>query len=359
MIKTFEVRNLNNKISEKFIFNSDLNIITGKNGCGKTTLLKLMWYFVSGSYNKIFDEMDFDYAQMVLGEDTVITMEVTGGNQNKETTISIESQSENINYKARSSKGQENAFTRRQSADRSLFFPTFRRIEGGFTITSNSIQRRETQRCTLREALAVVSENLTTSLDHQFIASISTEDVNSLLTNKYADISEQLRKAEAYQSNKIFDIIAKSQGKEKESLEEIRTMVDDNRARIKNILKPLSVLSNLVNKIFKDKSINISSDVGVGWAKEAISSDKLSAGEKQMLSFLCYNFFFDNSVIFIDEPELSLHTDWQRILFPTLLRQGKENQFIIATHSPFIYSKYPEKEIIITPDKGNQNGEKQ
>ena len=63
-----------------------------------------------------------------------------------------------------------------------------------------------------------------------------------------------------------------------------------------------------------------------------------------MLSFLCYNTFSENAAIFIDEPELSLHVDWQRLLLPTLLEQGIENQFFIATHSPFIYSKYPDKE---------------
>ena len=35
MIKSFEVKNLNSKISDKFYFNEDLNILTGKNGCGK------------------------------------------------------------------------------------------------------------------------------------------------------------------------------------------------------------------------------------------------------------------------------------------------------------------------------------
>ena len=59
-------------------------------------------------------------------------------------------------------------------------------------------------------------------------------------------------------------------------------------------------------------------------------------------------------IMFIDEPELTLHLDWQRVLFPTLLKQKKQNQFIIATHSPFIYSKYPEKEIVISDDKGNE-----
>jgi predicted ATP-dependent endonuclease of OLD family len=50
-------------------------------------------------------------------------------------------------------------------------------------------------------------------------------------------------------------------------------------------------------------------------------------------------------VFIIDEPELSLHADWQRLLFPVLLSQGSKNQFIVATHSPFIYAKYPDHEI--------------
>ena len=60
-----------------------------------------------------------------------------------------------------------------------------------------------------------------------------------------------------------------------------------------------------------------------------------------------------NAIFIIDEPELSLHVDWQRQLFPTLLKQGTSNQFIVATHSPFIYSKYPDKELMLSSDKGN------
>jgi predicted ATP-dependent endonuclease of OLD family len=140
--------------------------------------------------------------------------------------------------------------------------------------------------------------------------------------------------------------------------QEIRNIVKENDSKRNDILRPFFVLSGLVNKIFTEKSIKISNNLSLGESQEAIFSDKLSAGDKQMLSFLCYNFFYDNSVIFIDEPELSLHTDWQRLLFPTLLKQKKQNQFIIATHSPFIYSKYPDKEVIINQDKGNKDGEK-
>lgn len=76
-----------------------------------------------------------------------------------------------------------------------------------------------------------------------------------------------------------------------------------------------------------------------------------------MLSFICYNAFSNQIPIFIDEPELSLHVDWQRTLFPTLESQAKDNQFIIATHSPFIYGKYPEKEIALVKMRGDEGSD--
>jgi predicted ATP-dependent endonuclease of OLD family len=60
---------------------------------------------------------------------------------------------------------------------------------------------------------------------------------------------------------------------------------------------------------------------------------------------LCYNAFSKKTVILIDEPEISLHADWQRLLIPTLAAQKTDNQFIMATHSPLMYAKYPEKEL--------------
>ena len=92
----------------------------------------------------------------------------------------------------------------------------------------------------------------------------------------------------------------------------------------------------------------------MGKESPIISPEKLSSGEKQMLSFLSYNAFYQDTVFFIDEPELSLHTDWQRLLVPTLLQQTKTNQFFLATHSSAIAARYPDKEIWL--DKLNQKG---
>jgi predicted ATP-dependent endonuclease of OLD family len=41
-------------------------------------------------------------------------------------------------------------------------------------------------------------------------------------------------------------------------------------------------------------------------------------------------------VAFWDEPELSLHVDWQKILISTMQKINANMQLIVATHSPFI-----------------------
>jgi predicted ATP-dependent endonuclease of OLD family len=117
-------------------------------------------------------------------------------------------------------------------------------------------------------------------------------------------------------------------------------------------LKPFDVLSKLVGNLFSYQGVKLRA-LALGDAAKAIDSDVLSAGEKQMLSFLVYNAFSAETPIFIDEPELSLHPDWQRRLFPTLLEQQGSNQFIVSTHSPFIYAKYSDKELAISADRGD------
>lgn len=55
----------------------------------------------------------------------------------------------------------------------------------------------------------------------------------------------------------------------------------------------------------------------------------------------------ENSIILIDEPELSLHPKWQSKIIKVYERIGKNNQIIIATHSPHILGSVPKENIII------------
>ncbi|MDO6739164.1 AAA family ATPase [Wenyingzhuangia sp. 2_MG-2023] len=249
MIQSFEVKNLNNKISGYYEFNEDLNILTGKNGCGKTTLLKLLWFMVSGNFDKIFEEMYFEYAEIKYKEGGKITI-VLKENEKQEKIIhfSVISERSELEIKEEIPFSQfENLPNSYNTREGSLFFPTFRRIEGGFGVDSNTQNRRRFRRNQLREALDTISDNLSTSSNHKFIASLSTEDIDYLLSNKYADISEKIRKLEANQSRNILNIVANSDTKEKESLERIRKIVKENDGEKFKILRPFLVLSNLID----------------------------------------------------------------------------------------------------------------
>ncbi|MBI1930640.1 ATP-binding protein [Candidatus Poribacteria bacterium] len=242
----------------------------------------------------------------------------------------------------------------------SLFFPTFRRIEGGFS-TSRS-PGNFSSLYALQNAMSDVSTEMSTD-NHRFVASISTHELVELLTQTRADISEHIStshiRLSTFITKSFHDYSTGQEKTETENLKravsifnEIQAEVDRTSKEREDLLRPFTVLSELVGKIFQYNGIRITERITLGEAKETISSEVLSSGEKQMLSFLCYNAFMKNSTIFIDEPELSLHVDWQRLLFPTLLKQGTGNQFIVATHSPFIYSKYPDKELVLDTDKG-------
>lgn len=118
-------------------------------------------------------------------------------------------------------------------------------------------------------------------------------------------------------------------------------------------MKPLEAVRELAMTLFRHSGIMVGK-LSFGDAASAVNSELMSAGEKQMLSFISYNAFYQDAIVIIDEPELSLHVDWQRQLLPILLNQQTSNQFVVATHSPFIYSKYPDKELRLDVDRGDE-----
>lgn len=75
----------------------------------------------------------------------------------------------------------------------------------------------------------------------------------------------------------------------------------------------------------------------------------LSSGEKQLfLRALSLKFLeVNNSIILIDEPEISLHPQWQSKIIKLYENIGKNNQLIIATHSPHIVGNIEAKQLRI------------
>lgn len=371
MIKKVEVLGLNGKLDFVYDFNSDLNILTGKNGAGKTTLLKLLWYMMSSNRELILSEIRFNYVHLVTDEYEFTIdnrKQMQNGILNKVSFEYLEKGQYNMSRVFTHDHGilldddREfiNELNRRAdvNGEETIFFPTFRRIEGGFALEGRRRMYGHPAVRTLSDGLEEYSMAMS-SRRHKFVASISTSDIEELLTRKYADISEKTNSMYLDFSQFIMKSLEGETGKNasgdaaavkfRDDIKKRLSQVTENREKL---MRPFDTLAALIKRVFKDKGISVSSALTFGMTKAAIRARILSAGEKQMFSFLSYNAFAKQSVIFIDEPELSLHVDWQRILFKMMLEQGSSNQFIITTHSPSIYAAYPEKELALIDDRG-------
>ena len=71
---------------------------------------------------------------------------------------------------------------------------------------------------------------------------------------------------------------------------------------------------------------------------ETISAYKLSSGEKQMLIILLTVLVQNKKpfVLFMDEPEVSLHVEWQQRLIDLTMDLNPNVQVILTTHSPAV-----------------------
>lgn len=104
---------------------------------------------------------------------------------------------------------------------------------------------------------------------------------------------------------------------------------------------------NTCNKYLKDKhfiynkselKLDVKLDV-YGVEDTTIELSKLSSGEKQIVS-LFSQLYLENdkdSILIIDEPELSISMKWQRMLLPDIMRSDNCKLLLTVTHSPFIF----------------------
>lgn len=75
-------------------------------------------------------------------------------------------------------------------------------------------------------------------------------------------------------------------------------------------------------------------------AGQTLGFSKLSTGEKQLLLIILRVFLTQGgpAVVFLDEPEVSLHISWQRQIIDVIQRLNPQTQLFITSHSPSIFS---------------------
>lgn len=177
--------------------------------------------------------------------------------------------------------------------------------------------------------------------------------INSLSATKIYYKIKDLLSSNRYKNNK--NELVKSLSLFGELLEKIEANLRKKFADIERYLSS-------VNDFLENKKLELSKDIfntnttfiQVRFNDDSIISGlgALSSGERQVATMLyAATHMSQEQVVLIDEPEISLHIDWQRLLLKKMSEQLLNRQIIVCTHSPFIAEEYVDnlKELELKP----------
>ena len=170
---------------------------------------------------------------------------------------------------------------------------------------------------------------------------------NNDLTSAYSRVTEFLQRRGT--SNLLGSLDDFSElYKTNPSIRSIVSDIDEVEMKISRAMEPRDKLHQLLGKLISGNKKIIIGDTKITVETEdgkAIRLGNLSSGEKHLLRIFVEILSCDDGVFLIDEPELSMHIDWQRQLVGMLRTLNPTVQIILATHSPEILADIPDEEI--------------
>lgn len=126
-----------------------------------------------------------------------------------------------------------------------------------------------------------------------------------------------------------------------------------------DLAQRIELLLGIINAKFRHKRLRVDRKAGLivepdGYEGPLIALDALSSGEQHEL-VLHYDLLFrirPNTLVLIDEPELSLHVVWQKRFLPDLLKivAVAGIDVLVATHSPFIIGEHRDLMVGLSDD---------
>lgn len=137
-------------------------------------------------------------------------------------------------------------------------------------------------------------------------------------------------------------------------IEKLLVIFEEEAKATQDAYAAIRIYLNIAERFFKESGKRLSFDsnyeltftisgaeaiIGPDLKEKPRSLKELSSGERQILIILTYLAFVsgENSVFVIDEPELSLHLVWQRLLIDAVKQlRPKGCQVVLATHAPEI-----------------------
>lgn len=127
-------------------------------------------------------------------------------------------------------------------------------------------------------------------------------------------------------------------------IEVLQSNAPDASERAQELSLPKKRFQDIIDRLFADtgkKLVRTENEIRFSQIGETLVPYQLSSGEKQMLIILLTVLVEDqqNYVLFMDEPEISLHVEWQNQLIDLITELNPNVQIILATHSPAVVMK--------------------
>ncbi len=121
----------------------------------------------------------------------------------------------------------------------------------------------------------------------------------------------------------------------------IAELQQGNTDAAQHLSEPKKRFQDIVDDLFNEtgkKIVRTENEIRFSQIGEVLLPYKLSSGEKQILAILLTVLVEDQQpyVLFMDEPEVSLHIEWQKRLIDLIQELNPNVQIILTTHSPAV-----------------------
>ena len=115
----------------------------------------------------------------------------------------------------------------------------------------------------------------------------------------------------------------------------------DAAVRAQQLSEPKKKFQDMIDRLFAETGkqlIRTKNEILFTQIGEELTPYQLSSGEKQILAILLTVLIEDNLpyVLFMDEPEISLHIEWQKNLIDMIMDLNPHVQIVLTTHSPAV-----------------------
>jgi len=299
--------------------NPDVNVLAGDNGSGKTTILNLIAGLLTGADNFPKDVHKLtDGIRIEFNNSSTVSMErIRGSIENLEKQADHDELLKKLLSNLREIEGRNYNNLKEKEID--ISYPAV----NGKPVKAGS------------EELKVIRLDHVSTFDQPLLP-IELLRKRTAEGETYLDfLIERLEKNYLNYQVDIGRRALEALSSGVEEVSSIRQRIDSKKSLFLDLMDDL--FSHTEKRI--DRHVN-----GISFLKspkQVISPYHLSSGEKQLLIILLTALVQDNqpAVMILDEPELSLHTDWQEKLIDHIRSLNENAQIIIATHSPFMVSK--------------------